>query len=97
VESAVLEIEEAVRSNSSFRELLLRGVRPEHLGAGLGLMLGSLAALPDVAALALSSGLTVAATGREAYKEWRDNHENIERNQMYFYYRARERLATLDS
>jgi hypothetical protein len=92
VEPAVLEIEEAVRSNSSFQELLLRGVRPEHVGAGLGVMLGSLAVLPDVAAVALGSGLATAATGRQAYEEWKESRKNIEGNQMYFYYGARERL-----
>jgi hypothetical protein len=58
-------------------------------------MLGSLATLPDVVAVAFGSGLT-AATGREAYKEWGENRENIESNQMYFYYGARGRLATVD-
>ena len=97
VEPAILDIEEAVRANGSLRELLLRAVRPEALGAGLGLMLGSLAALPDIAALALGSGTAVTATGREAYKEWREARGNIESNQMYFYYGARERLESLTS
>ena len=59
-------------------------------------MLGSLAALPDVAALVLGSGTTAAMTSHAAYKEWREDHKNIESNQMYFYYRTREHLATLD-
>jgi hypothetical protein len=96
VEPAIFDIEEAVQSHSSFRELLLRDARPEHVGAGLGVMLGSLAGLPDVVAVALGSGLTAAATGRGAYKEWGENRENIESNQMYFYYGARGRLATVD-
>ena len=62
------------------------------MGAGLGVMLSSLAVLPEVAAVALGSGLTAAGTGRQAYKGWKVSSENIEGNQMYFYYGARERL-----
>ena len=36
------------------------------VAAGLGLMLGSLELLPDVATLTLGDGITAAATGHEA-------------------------------
>jgi hypothetical protein len=93
---AILEIEEAVRENGSFSTLLLRAVRPMDVAGGFGVMLGSLSYLPDLAAVALGSGLTVAATGHEAYKDWKEDIKNIESNQMYFYYGTRERLATVD-
>ena len=97
VEPVILELEEAVRENSSFTSLLLRAARPGDLATGFGVMLGSLATLPDLAALVLGSGTTTAMTGHAAYKEWREDRKNIETNQMYFYYRTRERLATLDA
>ncbi len=61
------------------------------------MMLGTLAALPDIASLALGSGTTASMTARESYKEWRTARENIESNQMYFYYDTRERLVAASS
>jgi hypothetical protein len=97
VEPAILEIEVAVRSNSSFSTLLVRGARPGDAATGLSVALGTLAALPDVAALALGVGTMASMSARGAYKEWKENREKIESNQMYFYYGARERLVALDA
>jgi hypothetical protein len=97
VEPAILDIEEAVQANSSLGMLATRLFRPGSVVTGLTLMLGTVAELPDVAALALGSGTTSAMTARGAYKEWRESRDKIESNQMYFYYSARERLANLDS
>jgi hypothetical protein len=97
VEPTILDIEEAVQANSSLGALATRLFRPGSVVAGLTLMLGTVAELPDVAALALGSGTTFAMTARGAYNEWRASRDKIESNQMYFYYSARERLANLDS
>jgi hypothetical protein len=97
VEPAILDIEEAVQANSSLGTLATRLFRPGSVVAGLTLMLGTVAELPDVAALALGSGTTSAMTARGSYKEWRESRDKIESNQMYFYYSARERLANVGS
>jgi hypothetical protein len=97
VEPAILEIEEAVQDNGSLSSLLLKGVRPGDWATGLGVMLSTLAGLPDVASVLLGSGTTAGMTARGAYKEWREDRKNIESNHMFFYYETRERLAALGS
>lgn len=97
VEPAILELEEAVQENGSLGSLLLKGFRPGDLATGFGVMLSTLAALPDVASVLLGGGTAASMTARGAYKEWRDDRKKIESNQMYFYYETRERLAALDS
>jgi hypothetical protein len=92
IEPAVLELDEEVRSNSGLTELAMRAFRPQDMGTGLLVTLSSLTNLPAVAAVALGTSTTVAITGHKAYKEWREDRKNMERNQMYFYYRAREHL-----
>lgn len=92
VEPAVLELEEDVKSNGDLNELALRTFRPGDAAVGLGVMFTSLTHLPAVAAVALGSGVAAAMTGRRAYEEWREDRKNMERNQMYFYYRSGERL-----
>ncbi len=96
VEPAILEIEEAVQDNGSLSSLLLKGVRPGDWATGFGVMISTLAGLPDVASVLLGSGTTAGMTVRGAYKEWREERKNIESNHMFFYYETRERLATLD-
>lgn len=96
VEPAILEIEEAVQDNGSLGSLLLKGVRPGDWVAGFGVMMSTLAGLPDVASILLGAGTTAGMTARGAYKEWRDDRANIESNHMFFYYETRERLAALD-
>src|SRR5215217_2349307 len=97
VEPAILEIEEAVQDNGSLSSLLLKGVRPGDWVTGFGVMLSTLAGLPDVASVLLGSGTTAGMTARGAYKEWREERKNIESNHMFFYYETRERLAVLGS
>ena len=92
VEPAVLDLEEEVRSNGELAELAVRAFRPEDVGTGLLVMLSGLSQLPAVAAVTLGGGITAATTGVKAYKEWKEDRKNIERSQMYFYYRSRERL-----
>lgn len=97
VEPAILEIEEAVQDNGSLSSLLLKGVRLGDWATGLGVMLSTLAGLPDVASVLLGSGTTAGMTARGAYKEWREDRKNIESNHMFFYYETRERLVALGS
>lgn len=97
VKPAILEIEEAVQENGSLRSLLLKGVRPGDWATGLGVMISTLAGLPDAASVLLGSGTTAGMTARAAYKEWLEDRKNIESNHMFFYYETRERLAALDS
>lgn len=96
VEPAILEIEGAVQDNGSLRSLLLKGLRPGDWATGLGVMISTLAGLPDVASVLMGAGTAASMTARGAYKEWREERKNIESNHMFFYYETRERLATLD-
>lgn len=97
VKPAILEIEEAVQDNSSLSSLLLKGVRPGDWATGFGVMMGTLAGLPDVASVLLGGGTTASMTARGLYKEWREDRKKIESNHMYFYYETQERLAALAS
>ncbi|QIN82791.1 hypothetical protein GBA63_09110 [Rubrobacter tropicus] len=97
VKPAVLEIEEAVQDNGSLRSLLFKGIRPGDWATGLGVMISTLAGLPDAASVLLGSGTTTGMTARGAYKEWLEDRKRIESNHMFFYYETRERLAALDS
>jgi hypothetical protein len=96
VEPAILEIEEAVQDNGSLRSLLLKGLRPGDWATGLGVMISTLAGLPDVASVLMGAGTAASMTARGAHKEWREERKNIESNHMFFYYETRERLAALD-
>ncbi len=95
VAPAILDIEDAVKSNALIRALLSRSTRTLMVGttSGLGLLLSGVAELSDIAATALGFGIGTAAVGGQAISEWRDKHRAIERNQLYFYFRAREEMA----
>lgn len=91
VEPAVLEIEESYKSNSLIAKMLRRFAEsPLTLpsSSALGLLLSQATQLPDTVAqaLSLSGGATVVAL--QAAKDWQERQKEIEKNQLYFYYRA---------
>lgn len=97
VEPAVLEIEEEVRSNKLLRKLVHKYVDKPLVLPGtsaIGLLLSSVSELPKVVAQALSLAAGSAALALDAAREWREETELIERNQLFFYYRLGELLGT---
>ncbi|MBI5928751.1 MAG: hypothetical protein HY862_05545 [Chloroflexi bacterium] len=101
VAPAVLEIEEDCRANS-----FLRGFLPNLIGnivekpalpatgSAIYLVLGPAAGLPDIVAAGLSFSLGSSVLLSKTLSDWREKTQEIERNQMYFYYQSRQKLGS---
>jgi hypothetical protein len=93
---AVLDIEEEVKSNKLLASVLRKFVdKPIVLPAGsiFTLAISKLSSLPNEIALSLGIGISSAAIVYDAYREWRQKERVIERNHLFFYYKARKRLS----
>jgi hypothetical protein len=91
VEPAVLEIHEQIRANSPVAKLASTFFEKPLIapaGSGIGLILAQATALPYL--IALLGG--AAFVGLEAYRQWREQQAAIQRNQLYFFYAASQRL-----
>ena len=96
VEPAILEIEEAVRSNSYMSMLARRFVDKPLVvpgGSALAMLMSQLSAVPQVVTQALGVGATAGLVAYDAYKEWQKQKQSTERNQLYFYYKAGQLLS----
>lgn len=94
IQPAVLDIENACKSNKALLEIVNRSLT--HPGvvttSALGIALSKLSQFPDVfIALSVAAGITLGAY--EAFKERRQAIEEVEKNQLYFYYRAGKLLS----
>lgn len=91
IEPAILDIEEAVKSNKYLSHLvtgLLNKPMVIPSTSGLGVLISSLSNFPKFSAAAL--GL-IAGTGLiayNAYKEWEEKSDQLKRAQLYFYYKT---------
>lgn len=95
VEPAILEIEEAVRSNSYLTTLARRFADKPLVvpsGSALAMLMSQLSAVPQVVTQALGVGATAGLVAYDAYKEWQKQKPSTERNQLYFYYKAGQLL-----
>ncbi len=93
---AILDIEESVKSNKLLASILHKFVeKPAVLPVGslFSLAISQLSSLPSEVALSLGVGISSAAIIHEAYKEWKQEKQAIERNQLFFYYEAQRRLS----
>jgi len=54
------------------------------------LALSNVANLPQEVAAALGLGASTAALVFDAYNEWKQQRDVVERNALYFYYRAQK-------
>jgi hypothetical protein len=91
VEPAVLEIEEAVRSNSYLKKFARNIVDKPFVLPGtslFGVLLGQMSALPEIISLALSGAAGSALIGHNTYEQWKERTKQIEQNQLFFYYKA---------
>lgn len=95
VEPAVLDIEDAVKTNS-YLASLARKFTDRSLtltaGSGLALLMSQLSALPHYVTQTLGVGAASAAMAYDAYKEWKEKELKAEQNHLFFYYRAAKQL-----
>jgi hypothetical protein len=94
VEQEVARIEEAVRENGLLRELAWRTARHGATPATFGAVIGVASDLPTLAGAAAGGLPVLGAAGVKALLDRRDKLREIRDNQLYFYYRAGERLGT---
>jgi hypothetical protein len=103
IEPAMLDIEEALRTNKYLAELVVKlSERPLTIPAGscLSLVVDELASLPDrwnqtwhqMLATGIGAALGAGVVAYDAFRSWKREREAIERNQLFFYYGAGERL-----
>ena len=94
VEPAILEMEEAYKSNSLLLALITKPNAPNMWITGLGLLLDTQSgggSLPDLLGKVLIAG-GVAGSLVKVMKEWREQNEEVQKNQLYFYYKVGESL-----
>lgn len=96
VAPAILEIEEAVRSNkylASLTRKLLDKPLVIPSGSALALVMSQLGAMPQLVAQALGISIASGLVAYDAYEEWRQKKQAAEQNQLFFYYRSGRLLA----
>jgi hypothetical protein len=95
IEPAVLDLEDAVKSNPSLLSLATRNVaNASALGtSAFSFFISHLALLPTVTGLALAASIGVGTASYDAYKKWKEQEQKIGQHQLYFYYRAGEFLS----
>ena len=97
VQPSILEIEDQCLSHSFLREFL-----PDFIGkpilplstSGLGLLLAQATHLPEIVTTGLGFTAGTALTALKAYQELKEKVESVQRNNLYFYYKAGEKLKT---
>jgi hypothetical protein len=95
VAPAVLDIEDAVKSNRLLTTLARKIVdKPLILPGGSGLA-AILSPFPHVVSATLGMAVSLGLLGVDAYKEWEQKQQAIERNQLYFYYAVGKQLEKL--
>ena len=91
VQPAVLDLEEAVKTNK-YLIALLRKLADKPLiipgASALGILMSKLSALPDIASQAFGVASASGLLAYDAYKDWLNDRRRIEDNQLYFYYKA---------
>jgi hypothetical protein len=96
VAPAILEIEETVKANRELSSLLPK-LSDKSLtlagGSAIGWVISQLSALPEIARSTLGVGIPAAILVSESIREWREKHREVERNQLYFYYKTKNMLA----
>ncbi len=102
IEPAVLDIEDAVKSNPSLSALFTRKFADKSTSATIGassisFFVSQLNLLPTLTATALSTaatfGTNAAVAFYDAYKENQKQENELEKNQLYFYYKAGNLLS----
>ena len=95
IEPAVLEIEEECKSNKYLTKLLNMIVkRPWEIPAGGigGVIISKLAEISNISATAIGLSIGTGTVAFNALNEWKEKTKEIEKNQMFFYYKTGEIL-----
>lgn len=96
VQPAILEIDEACRSNKYLNRLIAKAVELPVVGGVAGATIGTFIAqshnfadvLTNISAMTVGLGITGGAVAIKAFNEWNEKSKSIESNQMFFYYKA---------
>jgi hypothetical protein len=91
VEPAVLQIREAVATNT-YMKRLLEGLATKPLRvaevSGLGLLLSTVDLASEQVSKALGVAVGAGVVAYDAYREWKARQQEIESNRLLFYYKA---------
>jgi hypothetical protein len=97
VEPAILEIDDAYKSNK-FIFSLVKKVADKPLvlpsTSAIGLLMSQASNTPNIITQSLSLAAGGAIIGLEAVQDWRQKNQEIEKNQLYFYYRVKKSFDT---
>ena len=96
IEPAILDIEESIRSNTYLRELTHKlATKTIVVGSesAFGLLLSSFSDLPKMVAASLGIAVGIATIAWDTARERSNRLKEIERNQLYFYYRSGQVLS----
>lgn len=95
IEPAVIDIEDAVKSNSSMLAIASRKlVDKPALGTSIfSFILAQLSSFSSLTTMAIAASAGASVAVFDAYKESRKQKQEVEQNQLYFYYRAGELLS----
>lgn len=94
VAPAILEIEDAVKSNTLLKAFLSRSTETLTVpgSSTLGVILSGIAEFSQIAGAALGFAAGAAAVGASAIDDWQAKTKDIQGNQLYFYYRVGQSL-----
>jgi hypothetical protein len=91
IEPAVLDIEDAVKTNGSMFELATRKlVGAPALGTSslFSFMVSQFSSLPTITRMVMAAGLGIGTAIYDAYRQSQKQDIALEQNQLFFYYKA---------
>jgi len=91
IEPAVLDIEDAVKSNPSMFELTTRkvvGLSALGTSSLFSFIVSQFSSLPTITRMVMAAGSGIGTAVYDAYKEVQKQQIALEQNQLFFYYRA---------
>lgn len=96
IEPVILDIEDAVKNNSYLANLTRKiSDKPLNIPAGsaLGMIMSPLSELPLLVSTSLGVGIPASLIAYDAYKEWKQNNLKIEQNNLFFYYKVKQKFS----
>ncbi len=89
----MLDIEDAIKTNNYLLELVGRYAKKTEVISipVLSFFMAQYASLPEIVALGMGA-TAVAAQAADVFKEWKARQREIEKNQLFFYYKAGQML-----
>jgi len=95
IEPAVLEIEDAVKSNASLLDMATRKLADKNvlLTSLFSFFVSNFTDFPKITQLMLAAGVGGAAAALEVWRERQSQHAAVEKNQLYFYYGTKKLIS----